>query len=87
MAERDKLMQTFILNNGSETKVKESCVLQSYKSKLASIQRKLESLKKYNTDLKTENSTLKENEQLLDAQVTKIGAEKEVLHNECVMMS
>ena len=46
--ERDKLMEKFILNSESEAKVKESCVLQSYKSKVASIERKLEALKKNN---------------------------------------
>jgi len=56
VADRDKLMQKFILNNESETKVKESCVLQSYKSKLASVERKNESLKKTNAAIKAENS-------------------------------
>ena len=48
VAERDKLMQKFILNNESETKVKEKCVLQSYKSKIAETERKNEVLKKQN---------------------------------------
>lgn len=48
VADRDRLMQTFILSNESDSKVQERCVLQSYKSKLASIERKLESLKKQN---------------------------------------
>ena len=52
VADRDKLMQKFILNNESEVKVKESCVLQSYKSKVAALERKLESLKRHNTTLK-----------------------------------
>ena len=46
VADRDKLMQTFVLNNESEPAVKERCVLQSYKSKLTQIEGKLEALKK-----------------------------------------
>ena len=62
VADRDKLMQKFILNNESEASVKEKCFLQSYKSKLASIERKLEFSKKQNLVLKYENSKLKEKE-------------------------
>ena len=62
VSDRDKLMQKFILNNESEASVKEKCVLQSYKSKLASIERKLEFSKKQTLVLKCENSKLKENE-------------------------
>ena len=69
VADRDKLMQSFILNNESEAKVKERCVIKSYKSKLASIERKLEQFKKQNTALKTENSTLKENGSLLNVRL------------------
>ena len=67
--ERDKLMQNFVLNNESEAKVQEKCVITSYKSKLDSVKRKLEQTKKLNTNLKQENSTLKENEQLLNAKL------------------
>lgn len=55
VAERDRLMQTFILSNETDSKVQERCVVQSYKSKLASIERKLEYLKKQNQGLKSEN--------------------------------
>ena len=87
VADRDKLMQKFILNNESEASVKEKCVLQSYKSKLASIERKLEFSKKQNLVLKYENTKLKENEQLLKTNLQQLGAEKDMLHNECVKMS
>ena len=46
MADRDKLMQTFILNNESEAKVKKATVIKKYKSKIAAVERKLESFKK-----------------------------------------
>ena len=87
VADRDKLMQKFILNNESEASVKEKCVLQSYKSKLASIERKLEFSKKQNLVLKYENTKLKEQEQLLNSNLQQLSAEKDMLHNECVKMS
>lgn len=58
-------MQKFILNNDSDVKVKESCVLQSYKSKLASVQRKKEALKIQNDVLKAENKDLKASGELM----------------------
>lgn len=69
MADRDKLMQTFILNNESEAKVKKATVIKKYKSKIAAVERKLESFKKQNTALKTENGTLKENGSLLNVKL------------------
>ena len=66
VAERDKLMQKFILNNESEPKVKEKCILQSYKSKIAETERKNEQLKKQNSSLKAESSRLVEIEQQLN---------------------
>ena len=87
VADRDKLVRQFILNNEDEPKVKERAVLQSYKSKLASIERRFESQKKQNVTLKIENSSLKEKEQLLSNNLQKVCAEKDMLHNECVKMS
>ena len=46
VSDRDKLMQKFVLNNETESKVKEQCVLKSYKSKLANVELKLETTKK-----------------------------------------
>ena len=87
VADRDKLMQKFILNGESEIKVKESCVLQSYKSKLQSVEKKHESLKKSNATLKVEKQELAASEKLLKSQLQQLAAEKELLHNECVKMS
>ena len=80
-------MEKFILNNESEAKVKESCVLQSYKSKVASIERKLEQVKKQNSQLKMENGKLFEQEELLNSKLHLVTAEKDLLHSECVKLS
>ena len=58
VADRDKLMQKFVLNGESEVKVKESCVLQQYKSKLQQVEKKNETITKKNTALKAEQTKL-----------------------------
>ena len=56
VADRDKLMQKFVLNGESEVKVKESCVLQQYKSKLQQVEKKNEALSKKKIALKAEQA-------------------------------
>jgi len=87
VTERDKLMQKFILGSESDVKVKESCVLQSYKSKLASVERKHHKLKKQVATLQAQNTELRKSDEATQGKLAQLQAEKDMLHSECVKMS
>lgn len=63
VSDMNKLMEKFVLNNETDSNLKEQCVVKSYKSKLASVERKLEATMNKNAALKQENAVLKGNEQ------------------------
>ena len=61
-------MQNYVLNTEDQKNLQSRCLIQSYKSKLITLEKKLESTKRQNTQLKHENKELlkfKENDKLL----------------------
>ena len=68
LADRDKIMQSFVMNTEDQKNLQHRCLITSYKSKLTALEKKVDNLKKQNQQLKKENKemvSLKENDQIL----------------------
>ena len=46
VAERDKLMQNYVLNTEDQKNLQSRCLIQSFKSKIVTLEKKLESTKR-----------------------------------------
>ena len=48
LADRDKIMQSFVMNTEDQKNLQQRCLITSYKSKLTALEKKVDSLKKQN---------------------------------------